>query len=162
MQKREGNFLTEGFLGTAAPIYADFALLLELAMGVGLLTGALLARLRKFRAHAWCQSVVVLLNAGVIALAMLPSIRTKVVPGIPQKLGKSFYAIATVHAALGAITECAALYILLAAGTTLMPERLRLTQYKLWMRTVLTSWWIVILLGVATYARWYAPSLFRR
>jgi hypothetical protein len=154
--------LREGFLGTASPFNVDVVLLLELAMGLTLLAGALLARLRKFRAHAWCQSVVVILNAGVIALAMQPSFRHQVAPRIPQKLGKSFYAIATAHASLGAIVECAALYVLLAAGTTLMPEKLRLTRYKLWMRTVLLGWWAVLLLGVATYARWYIPNLFRR
>jgi hypothetical protein len=135
---------------------------MELAMGVTLLAGAIFARLRKFQAHAWCQSVVVILNAGVIALAMLPSLRREVVPGIPLKLGRSFYALATAHAALGAIVECAGLYLILAAGTTLVPERLRLTRYKLWMRTVLVGWWTVLLLGVATYARWYIPGSFRR
>jgi hypothetical protein len=154
--------LNEGFLGTAAPLHADLVLLLEIAMGVGLLIGAIFARLRRFRAHAWCQSVVVVLNAGVIALAMLPSFRHQVAPRIPQKLGKSFYAMATAHAAFGAIVECAALYILFAAGTTLVPEKLRLTRYKLWMRIVLVGWWTELLLGVATYARWYIPNLFRR
>jgi len=152
--------LHEGFLGTAAPFYADLVLLLELAMGVSLLAGALLARMRKFQAHAWCQSGVVLLNAVVIALAMLPSFRHQVVPRIPVKLGKSFYALATTHAVLGAFAECAGLYILLAAGTTLMPEKLRLTRYKLWMRTVLVTWWVVILLGATTYARWYMSYFF--
>jgi hypothetical protein len=135
---------------------------MELAMGLALLAGALLARLRKFQAHAWCQSIVVVLNAGAIALAMLPSFRQQVVPRIPLKLGKSFYALATAHAAFGAIVECAGLYILLAAGMTIMPEKLRLTRYKLWMRTVLVGWWAVILLGVATYTRWYIPNLFRK
>ncbi len=131
-------------------------------MGVGLIGGALLARIRKFRAHAWCQSIVVVLNAGVISLAMLPSFGHQVAPKIPAKLGKSSYAVATGHAVLGAVVECAALYILLAAGTTLMPETLRLTRYKLWMRIVLIAWWIVILLGAATYARWYMPHFLRR
>jgi len=131
-------------------------------MGAALLFGALFARLGRFRAHAWCQSVVVLLNAGVIVFVMLPSFHRQVWPRIPLKLGKSFYAMATVHAALGAIVEGAAVYILLAAGTTLVPEKLRLTRYKLWMRTVLVGWWAVLLLGVATYTRWYIPNLFRR
>lgn len=154
--------MREGFLGTAAPFYADLVLVLELGMGVALLGGALFARARKFCAHAWCQSAVVLLNAGVIALAMVPSVRHRVIPGIPFKLGKTYYALATAHAAFGAVVECAALYILLAAGTTLMPEKLRLIRYKLWMRSVLVSWWAVVLLGVATYARWYIPGFFRR
>ena len=131
-------------------------------MGLTLLAGALLAHLRKFHAHAWCQSVVVLLNAAVIALAMLPSFRHQVAPRIPLKLRRPFYATATAHAVLGTAVECAAVYILLAAGTTLIPEKLRLTRYKLWMRTVLASWWLVILLGAATYVRWYIPSFFRR
>lgn len=154
--------MREGFFGTAAPFYVDLVLLLELVMGLALLSGAFLARLGKFRAHAWCQSAVVVLNTVVIGLVMLPSFHRQVWPRIPRKLGKSFYAMATAHAALGATVECAALYILLAAGTTLMPETLRLTRYKLWMRAVLVSWWGVIFLGAATYARWYVPNLFRR
>ena len=152
----------EGFLGTAAPFYADLVLLLELAMGLALLGGAFLARLGRFRAHAWFQSVVVLLNVVVIGMGMLPSFRYQVVPKIPLKLGKLFFGLATAHAALGAVVEAAALYVLLAAGTTLLPERLRLTRYKLWMRAVLAGWWAVLLLGMATYARWYIPNLFRR
>jgi len=154
--------LREGFLGTAAPFYVDLVLLLEFAMGLALLTGAFLARLHKFRAHAWCQSVVVLLNAVVIVFVMLPSFHRQVWPRIPLKLGRSYYALATAHATLGAIVECAAVYILLAAGTTLVPEKLRLMRYKMWMRTVLVGWWVVLFLGVATYARWYIPNLFRR
>ena len=58
-------------------------------MGVGLLIGAFLARRRYFRGHAWCQSVIVLLNLAVILLAMTPSFRDRVIPKIPLKLGKS-------------------------------------------------------------------------
>lgn len=153
--------MNQGFLGTAAPGYVDLVLVLEAAMGFGLLGGALLARLRKFRAHAWCQSAIVLLNFCVILLVMVPSFRTQVTPRIPLKLNKSYYALATAHAALGSIAECAGLYILIAAGTTVLPERLRLARYKLWMRSVLAGWWVVLLLGIATYARWYIPVLSR-
>jgi len=97
----------------------------------------------------------VLLNLAVIALMMIPSFRVHVFPRIPAKLGKAYYALATMHAALGSITELAGLYILLAAGTTVSPEKLRITNYKLWMRSVLVLWWLVLLLGFATYTRWY-------
>jgi uncharacterized membrane protein YozB (DUF420 family) len=152
--------LNEGFLGTAAPRYADVVLLLEISMGVALLTGALLARKQRFHAHAWCQSTVVLLNAAIIALVMIPSFRDQVGPKIPLKLTKSYFALATAHGALGCAVECVALYILLAAGTKLLPERLRIQRYKLWMRIALASWWLVLLLGIATYARWYVPHSF--
>jgi uncharacterized membrane protein YozB (DUF420 family) len=137
-------------------------LLLEIAMGVGLLTGAWLARARRFRQHAWCQSVIVLLNLAVIGLMMIPSFRLHVFPRIPGRLGKAYYALATTHAGLGTLTELAALYILLSAGTQVLPGKLRITKYKPWMRSVLVLWWGVLFLGIATYTRWYMPGLFRK
>jgi len=153
--------LKEGFFGTAAPGAANLVLVLEIFMGLGLLVGARLARKGRFRQHAWCQSVIVLLNLAVIAVMMIPSFRVHVLPRIPAKLGKAYYALATMHAALGTVTELAGLYILLSAGTNLLPQRFRITKYKAWMRTVLVFWWLVLLLGLATYARWYVPRLFR-
>jgi uncharacterized membrane protein YozB (DUF420 family) len=104
----------------------------------------------------------VLLNFVTIVLIMLPSFRLHVSPKIPAKLGKQYYAVATAHAALGGIVELVALYILLSAGTDLLPQRLRFSNYKSWMRSVLALWWLVLLLGLATYARWYVPGLFRK
>ena len=154
--------LSEGFLGTAAPRYADLVLLLEIGMGLALLIGAALARKRMFRAHACCQSAVVLLNLAIVVLLMIPSFHANVTPNIPAKLGKAYYSLPTAHAALGSITEIAALYILLVAGTNIVPQRLRVTNFKLWMRTVLVLWWLVLILGLATYVRWYVPGVFRK
>jgi uncharacterized membrane protein YozB (DUF420 family) len=153
---------SEGFLGTAAPRYADLVLLLEIAMGLALLIGAVLARKGKFRVHAWCQSAVVLLNLAIVVLLMIPSFYVHVSRNIPAKLGKAYYALPTAHATLGSITEIAGLYILLAAGTNVVPQRFRITNYKLWMRSVLALWWLVLLLGLATYVRWYVPGVFRK
>lgn len=86
-----------------APPYANLILLLEIAMGVGLLIGAVLARWRHFRGHAWCQSLIVLLNLAVIVLTMIPSFRVHVFPSMPERIGKAYYALATAHAALGTI-----------------------------------------------------------
>src|ERR1700719_4055052 len=154
--------MEQGFLGSAAPWGTDLTLILEIAMGVGLLIGALLARLRRFGAHAWCQSTVVLVNLALIAATMVPSFRSLLIPALPDKLGKSYYALAAAHAALGIVAECAGLYILLAAGTKLLPERFRITRFKLWMRSVLVLWWTVLALGLATYVRWYNPHWLRR
>ena len=145
------------FSGTTAPWTADVTLLLELALGVGLLAGALLARAGRHRLHAACQSVIVLLNLVLIVFTMFPSFDRLVLPKLPGRIGKPYYAFAATHAALGGIAELGSLYILLAAGTTLLPERFRLRRYKFWMRGVLILWWIVLLFGVATYARWYLP-----
>jgi uncharacterized membrane protein YozB (DUF420 family) len=154
--------LIKAFLETAAPRAANLVLVLEIAMGMGLLLGAWLARKGRFRQHAWCQSVIVLLNFAVISVMMIPSFRVHVFPRIPAKLGKAYYGLATAHAALGGVTEIAGLYILLSAGTSVLPDKLRITKYKVWMRSVLVLWWVVLLLGMATYTRWYVPHLFRK
>lgn len=88
-----------------APPYAHLTLLLEIAMGVGLLIGAWLARRRRFRQHAWCQSAIVLLNLAAIVLVMMPSFQVQVVPEIPLRLAKTYYALATAHATLGSVTD---------------------------------------------------------
>lgn len=147
----------EGFLGTAAPRYADVVLVLEIAMGMGLAVGAVLARLRKYRAHACCQSAIVLLNIVVIAVVMVPSFSAHVGPKVSLRLATPYYTFATAHAVLGAIAQIAGLYVVLAAGTNVVPKRFRITRYRLWMRTLLALWWVVVLSGLAVYARWYVP-----
>lgn len=154
---RGNEILSDGLLGTAAPVAADVVLLIEIAMGAGLLIGAWLARKKRFRQHAYCQSTIVLLNLIAIGAAMAPSFRANVLPRMPARLGKAYFALAAAHAAFGTVTEVAALYILLAAGTSLLPQKLRITDYKAWMRCVLVLWWVVLLLGIATYTRWYVP-----
>ncbi len=154
--------MIKAFLETAAPRAANVVLVLEIAMGVGLLVGARLARKGRFRQHAWCQSIIVLLNLAVVVVMMIPSFRVHVLPRVPAKLGKAYYALATTHGALGTVTELAGLYILLSAGTSVLPKQLRITKYKVWMRSVLVLWWVVLLLGIATYTRWYVPHLFRK
>ena len=154
--------MNDGFLGTAASGTADLTVLLEIGMGLCLLGGAMLARRKRYRQHAWCQSAVVLLNLLVIAIAMIPSFHSRVAPKIPERLGRSFYALATTHAALGSVAELSAIYILIAAGTDILPEQLRIKEYKTAMRAVLLLWWLVLLLGLGTYVRWYVPLFFLR
>ena len=147
--------LTQSIMRSAAPRSVDVVLLVEAAMGMALLAGAVLARRRHYRAHAWCQSAVVLLNLVLIGFAMAPSFYIQLAPKIPQAMRKSYYAIAVGHASLGVIAELAGLYIILAAGTQVLPKRLRLRNYRAWMRATLILWLVVLLLGVATYVRWY-------
>jgi hypothetical protein len=148
-----------GFLGTAAPLSADITLVIEIAMGLALVLGMVLACRHRYRAHAWCQSTVVVLNLIAIAQVMLPTFRSQVVPKIPVRLARTYYAVPTVHATMGCIAELLGVYVILVAGTRILPERLRFIYYKPWMRTALVSWWLALLLGVTTYVRWYvAPQ----
>jgi uncharacterized membrane protein YozB (DUF420 family) len=99
---------------------------------------------------------MVILNLSLIILTMLPSFHRQVLPKLPGRIARPYFALATAHAALGSVAELTGLYILLAAGTKLLPEKFRITRFKLWMRSLLLLWWIVLFLGMATYARWYA------
>ena len=151
--------VNRGFLRTGAPLGSDLTLVVEIGMGLALLAGMVLARRRRYRAHAWCQSTVVVLNLVAVALTMAPSFRRSFAPPIPAVFGDSYYAFAAVHAALGTAAELLGLYILAVAGTGMLPRRLRFTRYKPWMRAALALWWLVLLLGVGTYVRWYVVPL---
>jgi uncharacterized membrane protein YozB (DUF420 family) len=117
------------------------------------------ARRRRYRAHASCHSAVVLLNLVVIAGTMLPSFRRQVASEIPASLGDSYYALAAAHAAIGTLAELVGVYILLVAGTNILPKGLRFTRFKPWMRAALALWWLALLLGLGTYFRWYVAPL---
>src|SRR5262249_43746251 len=125
-----------------APLRAELVLLLEIAMGAGLIAGAWLARVCCYRQHAWWQFIIVLLNLAVILLTMVPSFAGSVLPRIPQKLNKAYYLVSATHTVAGTIAEILALYVLLVAGTRILPEKFRVTSFKLWMRSVLALWWI--------------------
>ena len=68
-----------GFLGTGATFSADLNLLLQVAMGVALVAGALLARRRHYAAHGICQTTVMILNLVTIVWVMGPSFREQVI-----------------------------------------------------------------------------------
>ena len=149
----------KGFLGTWASFGADVNLLVQLAMGIALLAGAFLARAKRYTAHGICQALVLLLNLPMIALVMWPSFHQRVLPRLATRFAKRNYAIATAHGALGALAEVLGLYILLVAGTNVLPVTWRVQRWKLWMRIELVLWWVVLLLGFGTYYIWYAaPS----
>jgi hypothetical protein len=74
-------------------------------------------------------------NLIVIAQVMAPAFRSQVAPKIPERLGRPYNAIAVGHATVGCVAELLALYIILAAGTKILPKSLRLVRYKLWMRS---------------------------
>jgi hypothetical protein len=94
----------------------------------------------------------------VIVLVMIPSFRAHVSPKIPLKLGKTYYALATAHAALGTITEIAGLYIRLAGGASILSEKFRFTKYKLWMRTLLSALVARALVGIGNLRPLVRPA----
>lgn len=143
------------FLGTGAPVAADANLILQVALGAAFLAGALLARRKRYKAHAICQTAVLLINAVAIALIMWPSFQYTVLPHVRKRWYLAYYLWPIVHGALGAFAEFFGVYIALVAGTNLLPDGLKFHRWKFWMRLELALWWLVLLTGVGTYLYWY-------
>lgn len=147
-----------GFLGTGATFRADLNLVVQVAMGIALLFGMSLARRKKFRAHKYCQTSVMLLNLVMIFLIMAPSFHKQVQPQVRGGLREAYYLVPYIHAGLGTIAEVLGIYIVLVAATKIVPRKLRFKRYKPWMRTEIALWWLVVLIGVSTYYVWYLGS----
>jgi hypothetical protein len=102
-------------------INSGIVLWLEGGMAGGLLLGAALARLGRFRVHGWLQGAIVTLSAAVIAAAMVPSL---------VRYLRSGTRIVLVHAIAGSTAEFLGLYIVVSVGFGWLPERLRMANYK--------------------------------
>jgi uncharacterized membrane protein YozB (DUF420 family) len=144
-----------GFLGTGAPFAADLNLVVQLIMMTALIAGAGLARLKRYGAHGICQTAVLLLNLLMIGLVMLPSFQQQVEPALSKGSHKWYYAVAIAHGILGMTAELLGLYIVIVAGTNVLPQWLRFKHWKWWMRTELALWAIVLLGGMGTDCAWY-------
>ncbi|MGA2694755.1 MAG: DUF420 domain-containing protein [Terriglobales bacterium] len=145
----------KGFLGTGATFGADLNLIVQLMMGTALITGAVLAKQKHYRAHGICQTTVLLLNLLMIGLVMGPSFQQQVKPALSKVLHRWYYEAAAIHAALGITAEVLGLYIVTVAGTDVLPEWLRFKHWKWWMRAELALWAVVLLSGMGTYCAWY-------
>jgi uncharacterized membrane protein YozB (DUF420 family) len=144
----------KGFLGTGATFEVDLNLLVQLLMGAALLAGVVLAKQKRYRAHGICQTTVLLMNSLMIGLVMWPSFRRQGSPTFPRIVHR-YYAAPMVHAAMGMTAELLGLYIVLVAGTNVLPAWLRFRNWKQWMRTEFVLWLIVVTSGVWTYYAWY-------
>ena len=144
----------KGFLGTGATFEADTNLVVQLVMAAALFAGVVLAKKKRYRAHGICQTTVLLLNLLMIGLVMWPSFR-HVRPIIARVIHKSYYAAPMVHAALGITAELLGIYIVLVAGTNVVPAWLRFRNWKRWMRAEFVLWFVVVISGMWTYYAWY-------
>ena len=145
----------KGFLGTGATFGADLNLVVQLIMGTALIAGARLAKHKRYKPHGICQTTVLLLNLFMIRLVMWPSFQQQVKPTLFRGAHKWYSEVAILHAVLGTTAELLGLYIVIVAGTNVLPACLRFKHWKWWMRTELALWVIVLLSGIGTYCAWY-------
>jgi hypothetical protein len=78
---------------------------------------------KRYRAHGF-------LNLLMIGLVMWPSRQQQVKPALSKSLHKWYYEAAIMHAALGITAELPGLYIVIVAGTKVLPQWLRFKQLE--------------------------------
>jgi hypothetical protein len=124
---------------------------IQIGVAVLLAAGAVLAKLRWYRAHGACQGAAYLVTLSTTALWMAPVFASFFVPNLTSGKPDRTDLIVTAHASLGTLVLLLGAYVILVAATPLVPARLRFSDYRTWMRTLIVLWWIVTALGVWTY-----------
>lgn len=141
----------DSFLGRGATFGADLNLLAQVGLGLALLLGMGLARRGWYRAHGACQATMLCLAVAMTVIWMGPQLRDVYWPSLGRGVVNRVNLAVAAHAGLGSAALLLGIYVVLVAGTRVIPTRFRFENYKLWMRTLLTLWWIAIGLGVLTY-----------
>ncbi len=142
---------TDGFLGRGAPFGADLNILLQVGVGVLLMVGMGLARRGWYRGHGICQSTAFVVALAMTILWMVPAFHAIHADALGRRVVNRVTVAVGAHIAVGTAAMLMGVWVLLVAGTPLVPTRLRFQNYKLWMRTLLTLWGVALVLGVATY-----------
>lgn len=148
----------KGIFHLGGTFAADLNLAAQVVIAAAMAVGVICARRRHYSAHAVIEAAVVLFNLVMIGAVMVPSFPRRVFTKAPAILRRPYYAVVTVHALLGTVAEALALYVILSAGTHLLPARLRLRNYKLGMRVTLILWGTALASGGAVYFIWYIAS----
>jgi plastocyanin len=135
---------------------ANWNLVLQIGLGIALLVGTFFARQQRIGAHRAVQTVVVVVNLALVFLVMLPSFANQgVFHHFVTRPGKPYFAVAFSHGVFGAAATLLSIYVVLSAGTNLLPAAIRMRNYKSWMRTTLALWLVALALGLATFRLWY-------
>ena len=142
-----------GFLGPGTML-ADVNVALEVLLVLGLTFGMGLARSGRIEAHRTNQTIWASVNAALVALIMVGSIRTFKLAHLSD-LANTGNLIIVVHAVIGTLTFAAGLWLVLQMND-ILPERMHFRGWKSMMRWTLVGYWAVALLGIATYRVWYA------
>jgi uncharacterized membrane protein YozB (DUF420 family) len=144
-------------IATKAPRGAAVSLVLIVVTAILFTIGWRLAMRRRYGAHRWVQTVAACLNAAVVLVWMIRSFTVNVAPDIPARLNEKAYAVATSHALVGVIGLLFGMFVMLR-GNELVPQRLRFTNYKPYMRGAYALYLLGTLTGVILYVVAYGTS----
>lgn len=140
-----------GFLQRTSTLGGDLNLIGQLLLGLTLIAGVVIARRGHYRAHGACQTTALALTLLLTVGWMAPAFRDVYEPGIARGVVNRVSVAVAAHVILGTLTLLLGGWVVLVAGTTLVPPRWRFRDYKGWMRALFVLWWCSILFGVATY-----------
>jgi len=146
-----GKADTNGFLGPGS-LLSDLNLTLEILLVLGLTLGMALARSGRIEAHRLNQTSWLLVNAALVLCIMIPSLQNAK-PRSLADLATLSIGLPLLHAALGALTLAAGLWLVLQMNDVL-PQRWHTAKWKTLMRLTLTGYWLVALLGIGIYYAW--------
>jgi len=142
----------DGFVGLG-PRIADLNVVLEVVLVLGLTFGMRLARAGSIEAHRRNQTIWVLANAALVVAVMLPSL-LRAAPGTVGDFAHAPAWATWVHVALGVATLASGVWLVLLMNDVL-PARWHTARWKTMMRATLAGYWLVALVGLATYVVWY-------
>lgn len=146
-----------GFLGTGGNLATDSALVLMVFVGILFTVGFWLARRGRYEIHKWVQTAGGSISLALVLWLMLLPYRDFVLPGLPERLGDSFYWLTTIHALVGLIALPFGLFVILR-GHNLVPRILRFDDYKPFMRWAYGLFMAAILLGIGVYIVWFVTN----
>ena len=156
----------EGFLGTGASFGADITLIAYiLLIAPVMIIGFVFARRKMFIPHhKYAMTAVVIINWVLILLVMQISYRNGVAPYTNQAGSEPSILIPMIHLLSGGIAQILATWLVIMMWTEntgaagILPNFLRTTNIKPWMRLTLALWFITVILGIGIYFTWYTPS----
>ena len=109
-----------------------------------------LAVRKHYRSHRRLQTFAVVLNTLLTLGTMIKSYIIHILPGIPDKLFEGSYGLTTVHAVVGMGSLLLGVFIVLQ-GHELIPERIRIKNFKMSMRISYVFYLTATFTGVFIY-----------
>lgn len=158
-----------GFLGTGgsdANLISDLNLLAYVVLIVpAILVGFVFARRKMFRPyHKITMTTITLVNWVIIVFLMAVRYSNWVAPYLQYGVNEPARLLPSIHLVTGALAQILATYLVILMWTErtrfafILPNALRITNIKIFMRLTLTLWLVTAGLGILTYLTWYPPA----
>ena len=141
-----------GFLGTRASFAADTILSGSIIATIMLTVGAYLAIQKRYEAHRWVQTAAVSLN--LVLVIIMISLLLAVKPEDFAEIRPIAFIFLPAHEFIGVVGFLFGGFVTLR-GNELVPQRLKFSNYKLFMRIAYSLYMAATVAGIASYTALY-------